>query len=341
MIRFRCKSCNQKIAARDEYSGKRLRCPKCKNVLVVPAVESANPPPAANDSAEPEVSSKSSDFELSFLDIPQKDETAEQPANSEQVSDKMLEDLQKLEEKLEEDRPEPAEPVGKRKLPWLIDISLYPVSQPGLIILAIIIVIPLLINIVAGLLGPFRIFVAAPGVVINIVIGLYALWYFSECIRDSAAGGVRAPDVMANAPSIGDMFFQTLKVVGCLVIFALPAIIYSIRVKEDNTIYYSLLAGCGFFFPMGLLGVIMFDSFTGLNPLVLIGSIFSTFFQYCGLVIFLFGLGFLYKKTESIFSQVPILAYRQIIDFIYLLMIMGHLLGRFYWRYREKLNWEV
>ena len=27
--------------------------------------------------------------------------------------------------------------------------------------------------------------------------------------------------------------------------------------------------------------------------------------------------------------------------FLYMALIVGHLLGRFYWRYRERLNWEV
>jgi len=26
---------------------------------------------------------------------------------------------------------------------------------------------------------------------------------------------------------------------------------------------------------------------------------------------------------------------------IYLSMVLAHILGRFYWRYQEKLNWEV
>ena len=349
MIRFRCKSCNQKIAARDEYSGRRLRCPKCKNVLVVPAVEIANPSLAPNGTAEPVVSSKNTDFELSFLDIPKKDETAEQPANSEHTSDRMLEDLQKLEKKLAADKPEPAEPVGKRKLPWLIDIFLYPISQPGLIILAIVIVIPLLINIVGLLLGPFSIFVTAPFFIINIVLGLYVFWYFCECIRDSAAGGVRAPDVMANAPSIGDMFFQTLRLVICVLFFITPAFVYSRYVGEKDVIYWSLLVCEATFFPMGLLAVIMFDSFAGLNPVLLVKSIFSVFFQYLGLILLcavcmmLFVVGTI--VTTMVLAMMPFAIILLVVFlpffYLYVLLIGAHILGRFFWRYEEKLYWEV
>jgi hypothetical protein len=92
------------------------------------------------------------------------------------------------------------EQVPKRSLPWIIDIFLYPISLPGLTILAIIIVVPLLIDIAVVLLGPFGFFIGIPGLIVKIIIGGYVYWYFGECIRDSAAGGVRAPETMAKTP---------------------------------------------------------------------------------------------------------------------------------------------
>ena len=41
---------------------------------------------------------------------------------------------------------------------------------------------------------------------------------------------------------------------------------------------------------MGLLACVMFDSIRALNPILLIGSILSTFFQYCGLVLLIIGI---------------------------------------------------
>jgi len=38
MIRFRCKSCGQKIKVSDEYIGKKGRCPKCREVNIVPNI---------------------------------------------------------------------------------------------------------------------------------------------------------------------------------------------------------------------------------------------------------------------------------------------------------------
>jgi phage FluMu protein Com len=38
---FRCEHCRQKIAARDEYAGRRVRCPRCKQAVRVPNSEAA------------------------------------------------------------------------------------------------------------------------------------------------------------------------------------------------------------------------------------------------------------------------------------------------------------
>lgn len=327
VIKFRCKNCGQKIHVPKIHAGKKGKCPKCKSVIVV-VPEAADKEPIAAQSKPDvkEINSKTSDLDPALFDIPPKS-----------VSDETLDDLLGLEEKTEIDE---AEQTGQRKLPWFIDIFLYPISTPGLIILAIITVVPLSINIVAGLLGPLGFFVSIPGIVINIVIGLYMYWYFCECIRDSAGGGVRAPDVLVSAPSLGDMFWQVLKIVGCLAFFFLPAFIYSQCVKRTDTIFWSLLGYGVFFFPMGLLALIMFDSLTGLNPALLIGSIFSTFFPYCGLVLIFCGAVLITKKLPDV-QESLILSFVLYCVFIYLMMVASHLLGRFYWRYQEKLNWEV
>jgi len=334
VIRFRCKHCQQRITVPKIYAGKKAKCPKCKNIIVVPKAESAGAGAPQVTPGGSEAGSKGAAFGLTFLDIPQKDKTADQrPA-----PDKTFEDLRELEQEIATDQ---AEPIPERKLPWLIDIFLYPISTPGLTILAIVIVIPLLIDFVAMLLGPFGFFISVPGFVVNIVIFLYMYWYLCHCIRDSAEGGLRAPDVLVRAPSLGDMGWQTLRVVGCLAFFAAPMFIYHRHTERTDTVFWFLLAYAIFFFPMGLLAVIMFDSFSGLNPLLLIGSIFSTFFQYCGLILLFCIFGYSLAKILSLFSGLGFLNYIAVMVIIYLAMVATHLLGRFFWRYQEKLYWEV
>jgi len=36
MIEFGCKNCGQKLSVQDQHSGKRVKCPKCGSVGVVP-----------------------------------------------------------------------------------------------------------------------------------------------------------------------------------------------------------------------------------------------------------------------------------------------------------------
>ena len=70
---------------------------------------------------------------------------------------------------------------GKRKLPWAIDVLLYPMTATGITNLCIIVGLPIIMNMF---------------VMINrfiILVGLFMIWYFSVCIQSSAGGGLRSP----------------------------------------------------------------------------------------------------------------------------------------------------
>ena len=93
----------------------------------------------------------------------------------------------------------------------------------------------------------------------------------------------------------------------------------------------------------------MFDSIRGLNPVLLIGSVVSTFFQYCGLVLLIGGVILIFGAVTTMETdqtqRVPVA--RLMLGgifyslFLYAAFMVAHLLGRFYWRNQEKLNWEV
>ncbi len=277
------------------------------------------------------------------MEVPSEKKPAEtkktpiEPRREDDVSDKSIETLQRLEGKIPVDE---TEQTGERKLPWIIDIFLYPISVPGLTNLAIFIGVPFLIEVVMRLLGPLALVLAIPSFIINVVIGLYMYWYFAECIRDSAMGGLRAPETLAASPGISDMFSQTLNIVGCLILFSGPTVFYSLFIHKTDLIFWLILACTVPLFPMALLAVVMFDSFNGLNPILLIGSIFSTFFQYCGLLLVLCVVVLITVSVPDM-QQSQILASLLSCVSIYLAMVAAHLLGRFYWKYQEKLNWEV
>jgi hypothetical protein len=93
----------------------------------------------------------------------------------------------------------------------------------------------------------------------------------------------------------------------------------------------------------------MFDSISGLHPVLLIGSIFSAFFQYCGLVLLITGIVLGFRAIQTIqtndtqqgaFYMIIMEAVFSVI-LLYISFVVAHLIGRFFWRNQEKLNWEV
>ncbi|MBL7152812.1 MAG: hypothetical protein ISS79_03785 [Phycisphaerae bacterium] len=348
MIRFNCPNCSQKFKVPEDRAGKKGKCPKCKNSILIPdsqiVADLLVPGPAADIQKAPEISP----YNLTFLDTPQKAETKTEvpepyadPDTAEQDQSMLL---------LGYGRSE-AEPPAERKYPWPIDILLYPVSVSSLTIIAITVVLPLLLHLLASFLRIFTM-TFPPGAVFlvlvqitrflaGLVLFFYIWWYLCECLTDSATGGLRAPETAGKTPGFEELFFATLRIVGCILFFLAPAVFYLGYFRRYDTTLW-VLYGCGaFFFPMGLLAVVMFDSIRAVNPLLIIGSIFSTFFQYIGLVLFYY---------------IPVLAIPAIIYFfghnffvghlaklvgVYLGMVTAHLLGRFFFRYEEKLNWEV
>jgi len=245
-------------------------------------------------------------------------------------------------QELEEESQAETEPVDERRLPWLIDIFLYPFSVPGLKSLAIFIGVPLLIDILWTIL-PIQLscLFYLITIVINIVIFVYIYWYFVECVRDSADGGVRAPEGLGSTPGFMGMFWQTVNVIGCLAVFFVPFVVYMLFARRADIIFWLLLIYAVFFFPMGLLAVIMFDSAIGLNPRLLVRSISSTFYPYCGLVLLFVTpiviIGMLYTEVQE--SRLWIFIIRSVVT--YLALVGAHILGRFYWRYQEKFNWDL
>src|SRR5262245_3103230 len=43
MIRFRCSQCQKPLQVKDELAGKKVRCPQCKTVVVIPVAPTVKP----------------------------------------------------------------------------------------------------------------------------------------------------------------------------------------------------------------------------------------------------------------------------------------------------------
>jgi formate/nitrite transporter FocA (FNT family) len=154
------------------------------------------------------------------------------------------------------------------------------------------------------------------------------------------------------------MWSQAQHILGCYLILLGPVLLYHNFTQRKDAIFWSLLAYGAFFFPMGLLACIMFDSIRGLNPILLIPSIFSTFFHYFGLVLLIVAIILAFSALSSMDTDNP--ETRQSPEqhqppkisalvvggifagiVVYIAFVIAHVIGRFYWRHQEKLNWEV
>ena len=79
MIKSHCKNCGRKFSVPQIHAGKKGRCPKCKNIIVVPKVLTTSSFTEQTSSPASEGSSKSSAHDLTLLDVPEKEKIQDQP----------------------------------------------------------------------------------------------------------------------------------------------------------------------------------------------------------------------------------------------------------------------
>lgn len=351
MIRFRCTGCGRAFRVSDAQAGKRGKCPKCKRIVVIPGIHATRPETVLgtphgekSDSAEAPANSEPLADHLTLLDVPKTQADEEEPSKVAEVSESIEHDEVMAGTRELKGPPE-------RKLPWPIDVLLYPISKPGLITIGIVVLTPVLFGVARELLRvatlsfpPLIIFLRASlvlSILVTLVMCLYLYWYICECIRDSAAGGLRAPETLARGPGLGDMLLSAVMTFGCLCFFLLPMALYYGHSRRIDWVFWALTAYAVLFLPMGLLAVLMFESLWGLNPILLIGSLFRTFLQYLALVCLFLALGYLIIRVAQAAMDHALLAFPLLLVSIHVTLVAAHLLGRFYWRYQERLNWDV
>jgi len=356
-IKFRCENCGQKFSVPQIHAGKKGKCPKCKNIIVIPKVQTTSSVTEQTNAGAPETSSKSSVDDSALLVTPQKDKIQDLPLSQPDISEKTAE----YEQELEEESAEKTATLTQRKLPWLIDIFLYPLSISGLIHLVIFLCAPILISLAYQFLlqhiYPVGDLILA---ILYVLFVGYVLYYLSWCIIDSTKGGLRAPDTSLQAsPAKGEMVECAGIFLACIVVCFWPAAVYYIFTKKTDFLYWLLTAAGLLFFPMALLAGFLNDSISGLNPMLIIKSVIKTFPAYFPVVIFFAGF---FAVLSIVIPPLPqskglesmSLYLSQVINvffsaryalrstgFIYLTMIGAHILGRFYCRCKDKLDWEV
>ena len=171
MIKFSCQKCGQRISVSDEYAGRKGKCPKCRTVLHIPVAEKADAGAAqialdhdmgrrlpekrlvrvncgmCDKVIEAEESQRGAILECSgcgsFAEVPLGEKIPEEPevhgSNEEDTGDDGEREYYEYGRTTDLNE---VEDTGQRKLPWFIDIFLYPISSSGIINLGILIFIP-------------------------------------------------------------------------------------------------------------------------------------------------------------------------------------------------------
>jgi len=337
---FSCENCGRRLTVPAGQAGKKGRCPQCKKALVIPTTipeQAVEPIGAASEAIE----SPSPLNPLLFDAMPA--ETAA-PQTLEEQKEK-LRALQGDYVLRERDKP------PERPLPGPIDIFLYPLCRSSLIILTLGTLIPLILRFFVKLTRELAM-VFMPGLIPWIVsviahwgalllFVLYVTWYVAECIRDSAAGGIRAADTTASTPGVGELIGQSLTVLACAGACVAPAFLFT-NGDETEPLFWILYCLGGFLFPMALLAVTMFESLRALNPVLLLSSLFGTFGPYCLLAAVCCAIYLLPPYTiRCLLDERWILGYVLVFATFYLALVLAHLIGRFYWKYEERLNWDT
>jgi len=374
MIRFACSNCGQRISVSDRCAGRQGRCPSCKKTVLVPNLNdsvSADAGRSPDSTAAPGAAF----LDEAIFDIPPKQQPSRPPTPQPGVPNETLQQPPKPETDV---MTAHAEPVVERRLPWFVDIFLYPANASGLTIIGIVAGIPLLFAGLVWILGMVTavfppmfaglVIVAVIGFIVRIVLYLYLCWYLCECIRHSAQGGRRAPQTMPQTPDIGEILLQFFTVLVCLIVFWGPVVLWYFRtlcrflaslftrgaptavfqpaIAANLVITVLLLAYAIFFFPMALLAVVMFDSLSGLNPVLIVQSIYGTFRRYCGMLLvfcLLWALAVQLSHFATLYSLLSPLAavFLSGCIGIYTLMVQAHILGRFYCKNEQALYWDA
>ncbi|MHC4743128.1 MAG: hypothetical protein ACYS8Z_14525 [Planctomycetota bacterium] len=328
-------------------------CPKCGKTILVPdgqiVADLLRP---VGEGEPPEVHTAKRPYNLTFLGHPKTDSPSDLPPDELPASTDDFDtafpytQVPMLGSIRRDDEPPP-----QRKLPWIIDIFLFPVNASGLSIIAIVTVLPFILHAATKFLSrvtmvfPPAVVLLILVVIIHILLGIvlfcYIWWYFSECIRDSALGALRAPETTGTTPGFGELICVIGRIIACAAVALAPAILYYACVgRIDRTLW--ILYGCGaFVFPMTWLAVTMFDSIGALNPILIIPSILSTFPRYLALTVFYYMPAFAVPMLIHTLPRNWLADHLLRLIGIYLMMVTCHLLGRFYFRAQEKLNWAV
>lgn len=243
----------------------------------------------------------------------------------------------------------------KLSMSCLWGVLSYPATTSGLACVAIIAAIPAVWTLM--LRHPYLPSVpfSRPGRAAIALIAAYLVWFIGACVRSSAKGAERAPSVLLSGVDRRTMLAQAGYLLGGCAVFILPLIYYlsgdylTLVISLDQPrshrsigVVLVLVLWAVFFFPMSLLAAALRASLTSLHPVFLVCSIRRVLPAYTRLVLLIAVFAVLSAVLLGRFClRTPSIALRagSAAAFAYGVLVMAHLLGCFYRRYQDRLDW--
>lgn len=183
------------------------------------------------------------------------------------------------------------------------------------------------------------------GVFLQVFAVGYYCAYMLNIIRWTACGEDKLPEWPGTAEWLDDILRPLAHVVGTVLVCASPAAAYFFfRLSGQppfDTVFW-LLVGAGVaYFPMALLAVAVFDSLAGLNPLVVLTSMFRVPLQYATACIGFFGVfGLSWWLKIALFEISPVIICLVVGPIsLYFAAVEMRILGLLFDSEKERLAW--
>lgn len=333
MIKFKCPNCGQKLRVPEDRAGRKGKCPKCRHSITVPRqlqIEDAEPLPTLNFPDSDQPPPRQSAFDSDAIRITEEAQSGSPQGEFGAVFPWAREAPPPVPSN-ETHRSTPSQSDTRR---GIVDMLAYPMSVSGIIHVIIFFLFGLFIR-PSGI--PLCLF--APPVFRSIALVIstgYCLYYFAHCVRCSSSGERRAPDINNQPGSIDaiTLFFEFFAALAWMIFSFAPPVAYLIVTGRADAVFIGLAACAILYAPISLLAIVLFDSVNGLNPILIIPSILSVFVPYIFLLI---ALAIVWVGIVLLYWVHPLLG----IPSAYLMILSAHLLGRFFLKYQDRLNWEA
>ncbi|WP_146661293.1 hypothetical protein [Anaerohalosphaera lusitana] len=245
---------------------------------------------------------------------------------------------------------EEEEMIGKSGKSPLVEILAYPATLLGLSLGFVFLgpkIIRLAMQFVSAMLPAFAPVLFIPFLLISMITKFielfttaYMFWYICVSIERSARGERHIPETLWMDEGFWDSFRRLCHVLACVLICLGPAMINVGWYGYSSDFWVLLLPGV-FFLPAAMLGVSIRHSIDGLNPYFILKTICKAPRGYLMLAV-IFEASVAVVAVFVLLQFAPLPGVLKLLlrgGYIYMLFVLAHITGRFFFNNRDKLEW--